>query len=547
MKKVTNLLLGCAAGLATVAGAQAADLPVKAKPVEYVRICSLYGEGFFFIPGTDTCLKIGGWVRYDQYFANTGGSAGPFNSGSTGRNDSFDSFDYGTRARTIATFDVRTQTEYGVLRAYYRGGFELTTNYTGQGVYYTERAFVDFAGFTFGKAQSFFDFAAHAWSIANGYAGAGPDTAAWGRNLMAYTATLGNGVTATISAEDTTSLRGALWDAGTNSMSLGSFPGPNTWTGVGAQSCAFGSVTSDQNIGSTAAPFSVSGACATGDYAAQSIPDIVGSLRVQQSWGSAQIAGATHQVRGNFYGNNVQSTIVVGPNQFTGVRPDDKWGWAVLGGVILNLPWNQGDKFWLEATYGEGTPCYVSFCQGIYDGNYLRFDGRNVAAAWALDGVFANVVGPAVTGLNGSGILLPTVWDVAVAVEHYWMPTLRTSLYGSVTSWDPGADGNAVMCASPQGPVRTAAGATPNYATGPVAGCDYSFRLWAVGSRTVWNPVKNLDVTGEVQFTQINQNMDPSRVLFNFGGAGNRAAGLYTPSDEGIVSGVVRIQRNFWP
>ena len=45
------------------AGAQAADLPVKAKPVEYVKICSLYGVGFYYIPGTDMCIKIGGWVR----------------------------------------------------------------------------------------------------------------------------------------------------------------------------------------------------------------------------------------------------------------------------------------------------------------------------------------------------------------------------------------------------------------------------------------------------------------------------------------------------
>ena len=61
MKMVKSLLLGSAAGLVAVAGAQAADLPVKAKPVEYVKICSLYGEGFFYIPGTDTCIKIGGW------------------------------------------------------------------------------------------------------------------------------------------------------------------------------------------------------------------------------------------------------------------------------------------------------------------------------------------------------------------------------------------------------------------------------------------------------------------------------------------------------
>src|SRR5262249_53037477 len=222
-----------------------------------------------------------------------------------------------------------------------------------------------------------------------------------------------------------------------------------------------------QNIGSATAPFAVSSSCATGDYAAQSIPDIIGSLRVEQSWGAAELAGALHQVRGNFYGNDVQSTITVGPNQFTGVRPDDKWGWAVLGGIVLNLPWNKGDKFWLEATYGEGTPCYVGICQDAYNGNYQRFDGRNVAAAWGLDGVFANVVGPAATGLNGSGILLPTNWDVVAAVEHYWTPALRTSLFGSITSWDPGTQGNAVMCASPNGPVRTTAGAAPHYATGP--------------------------------------------------------------------------------
>src|SRR5262249_17407965 len=111
MNMVKSLLLGSAAGLVAVAGAQAADLPVKAKPVEYVRICRLYGEGFFYIPGTDTCLKIGGWVRYDQYFGNTGGSGNPFLSGAAGRNDSFDSADYQTRARTVISFDVRTQTE----------------------------------------------------------------------------------------------------------------------------------------------------------------------------------------------------------------------------------------------------------------------------------------------------------------------------------------------------------------------------------------------------------------------------------------------------
>src|SRR3974377_1880771 len=62
MKMVKSLLLGSAAGLVVVGGAQAADLPVKAAPVQYVKICNLYGAGFFYIPGTDMCLNVGGWV-----------------------------------------------------------------------------------------------------------------------------------------------------------------------------------------------------------------------------------------------------------------------------------------------------------------------------------------------------------------------------------------------------------------------------------------------------------------------------------------------------
>src|SRR6185437_2320301 len=75
MKMVKSLLLGGAAGLLAVAGAQAADLPVKAKPVQYVKICSLYGAGFYYMPGTDTCLKVGGWVRAEYIYGGNGNFA----------------------------------------------------------------------------------------------------------------------------------------------------------------------------------------------------------------------------------------------------------------------------------------------------------------------------------------------------------------------------------------------------------------------------------------------------------------------------------------
>ena len=72
MKTIKSLVLGSAAGLLAMSGAQAADLPVKAKAVEYVRICSLYGAGFFYIPGTDTCIKLGGYLRVDTTFNGSG-------------------------------------------------------------------------------------------------------------------------------------------------------------------------------------------------------------------------------------------------------------------------------------------------------------------------------------------------------------------------------------------------------------------------------------------------------------------------------------------
>ena len=62
--KLKSLLFGSAAVIAAGTGAQAADLPTV-EPVEYVRICDAFGTGFYYIPGTDTCLKISGYVRVD--------------------------------------------------------------------------------------------------------------------------------------------------------------------------------------------------------------------------------------------------------------------------------------------------------------------------------------------------------------------------------------------------------------------------------------------------------------------------------------------------
>ena len=101
---IKSLLLGSAAALAAVSGAHAADAIVAAEPepLEYVRICDAYGAGYFFIPGSETCLKIGGYVRtegkwYDAY-----------------NPDSHNGTLWHTRAHL--SLDTATDTEYGPLK-----------------------------------------------------------------------------------------------------------------------------------------------------------------------------------------------------------------------------------------------------------------------------------------------------------------------------------------------------------------------------------------------------------------------------------------------
>jgi len=65
--KFRSLLLGTAAVFAVAGGAKAADL-AAAEAVDYVKVCDAYGAGYYYIPGTDTCLRIGGYVQEDIWY-----------------------------------------------------------------------------------------------------------------------------------------------------------------------------------------------------------------------------------------------------------------------------------------------------------------------------------------------------------------------------------------------------------------------------------------------------------------------------------------------
>src|SRR6266478_5275057 len=175
MKMVRGLILFSAAGLVAIGAAHAADLPVKAKAVEYVKVCSLYGAGFFYIPGTDTCIKLGGYLRVDTSFNTAGVQDQPAWSGDPGQMNRYRDY-FSTRSRLALTVDTRTATEYGVVRTFGQADFQFDTlggatynptsintslgnngnllNSAGGGYTAVEMGFIQFAGFTFGRSAS---------------------------------------------------------------------------------------------------------------------------------------------------------------------------------------------------------------------------------------------------------------------------------------------------------------------------------------------------------------------------------------------------------
>jgi hypothetical protein len=509
MKMVKSLLLGTAAGLVALSGAQAADLPVKAKPVQYVKICSLYGAGFYYIPGTDMCLKMGGWVRFETGYGDNGNiTSGQMSANVNNRNTS----NWAWRARGYITADARNQTEYGTVRSYIAIG--INTNSVGfdeqANQFSANRAFIQLAGFTFGISQSFYDF----YSVpATAFWGSYPasDTGDPGWEVMGYTAQFGNGLSATISAEQRR-LQQLV----------------NTGTSVGALPLA-GSVTG----GAYAAPgVGVAGGnVGAGAYGGWQIPDFVGNLRVDQAWGSAQIMGALHQVNAGYYGTSSGSIENSG-------HPSDAWGFAVGAGIKLLTPFiGTGDYFQAQVNYTQGALRYADFTPAA--NNYLQY-GQNAAYGVLSDGVF----GGSVAGGSASSVELTTAWGVNAAYEHFWNRQWKTSAYGGYLAISYDAAANAMLCNS-EGSANGISGAGTLAVA--AAGCDNNWQTWWVGTRTQFN----VDASTYVGLDIIYQDLLSAQTRNGIVAANTIPATTATSpisvSDQGIWSFRFRVHRDFYP
>ena len=228
------------------------------------------------------------------------------------------------------------------------------------------------------------------------------------------------------------------------------------------------------------------------------------------------------------------------------LSPNDAYGWAAMAGIVINLPWAKGDKFWIEGTVAHGAGAYAGWTNIALTqvNNYNRFNGANVAAAWAMDSVFGTL--PSTNGATGQQ--LTNFFSIAAAIEHYWTPALRSDFFASYSAVDYNDTATTLFCSSPQSPIRRiGAPNTPLNGTTVALGCNPDFNVWNVGVRTIWNPAPQFDVGVEVMYTRIETKNDPNQVALNFAGAGGRPAGVYLPSSESVWSSILRLQRNFWP
>jgi len=465
MKTLKSALLGSAAGLAAVASGQAADLPVKTKPVEYVKICSLYGAGFYYMPGTDLCIKVGGWVRGEFAWGSNGNITwGPFNGNQNNRLTSNEAL----RARGYITADVRNQTEYGTVRGYLAVG--LSTSDTGLQVANlvdsANRAFVQWAGMTAGLAQSFYEYySVPAMQYRGGYLPAS-DTGDIGWWVWAYTAQFGGGFSGTISAEArrTTQIinQNAITTAGGGTILPGAYV--SAVAGGGAQ-------------------FPANGA-----YGGMQSADVVGNLRVDQAWGGAQIMGALHQVNPSYYAPaNAAGTAIVAPLNGS---PGNSWGFAAGAGLKANVPFiAQGDWFQAQVNYTQGALRYLF---NSPNSNWGKVNGAAEAFGILSDCVYGGTIAAG----NNTGCHRTTAYGFNAGYEHYWTPAWHTSLYGAWYQVRYDAAANAMLCAIAgfgNGLFGAAAVAS--------AGCNMNWQAWGIGSRTQWDVTKTLYLGVEVLYS----------------------------------------------
>ena len=494
---LNKMLLGSAAVVMTVAGAQAADLPSKkAAPATYVKICDAYGAGFFYIPGTDTCVKVGGYVRVDYDYrperkntSNTNGASGAYVNASAGGASGVstgyslpatsgyawlgasgvytpngntpvtDTTTSGFYNRGTVQLDARTPTSMGVARTFM--ALRLETGSGPQAKSSTsaslEAAYIQWAGFTAGQGAQPFAYMS-SWAYNTHYWGGWPN----GVRQLTYTAVLGGGFSATAGITDMHNYNAVATPAKDTSNAA-------VWAGTaeGLDTPGYNGIV------------------------------YVGNVRYDQSWGNVQVMGAAH-TGGNLSQDKVSGAATA--DSSTGVK---KSGYAVGVGATFKLPMlAAGDEIQMTAVYADRLA------------NLLADSGINTPSASAYG---SNPIGGPATKFQDA-----TGWVVGAQLRHYWTANFRSQVYAAYTSREQHYD--TIVSGS-------VANNNAVYAKG--TGTAYS-----LGKAFIYSPAKDFDIGLEFNYIRASWDLAAVKTVTAFKAA---TSGM---NENNLVT-KLRIQRNF--
>ena len=466
------------------ASASAADLPSrKAAPAEYVKICSAYGNGFFFIPGTDTCVRIGGAARFDFHY-NPGRSiinaaTGAVSQVAANQDTS------GMEVRGILSVDGRTETPYGTVQTVFRwrltmtDGIRATSSPANFQTSYApkeqgaapgntlERAYIRFGGLSVGVIDD--EFSPMPSLFLNGNFTPGFTN---GVKAIGYTQTFGGGFSANLQIQ------------------------------------ARGDFAYDSTTSTAVAPSAV----ATGGrntYVTQLDTgyNLVGVLRNDASWGMAQVGVAI--------GNNSTSTAPNTTNNLL-LGPQTYASWAISPVVNIKLPMiAPGDNIWLQFAYGHGM---IGEVTGNSASN-LTSDSSNKRALGGVQRVDTNLVP---TNVTAAGVPvsygLEDAYMLFAGYTHFWTPSLRSSFGAMYMRFlPPTANANGV-------------GAGLNTQNG-------SATLWQVQGNLIWSPTRQFDIGVELAYGEMKSRIQNPTAAFVAAGS----PGL----NNSILMSKMRLQRTF--
>ena len=375
--KLKSLILG-AAGMFAVTGAQAADLPPAPEPVDYVRVCDAFGSGFFYIPGTDSCLRLRGRLRTEARYrsekSNSIYDALPTPAGvrrlsvvgaSAGRRNTSPFF---MRARGYWGWDHRTNTDIGLVRAFFRGYIDRDTQDSNGTSLNLDFAFIQIGGLTVGYSDLIIEPVYLSYTLIHNWSVPGMDEETV---LAQYVYSFGNGF----------SVGAVIFDP--TAGSFGSNPRSNFLAGSGAAGTEYGGVR---------------------------MPNVGGALTYDGSIGTFRLSGFVQDVRPN----NPAGPALIGS--------DHDIGWGVGFSGDIGVPLGTNTRIGFNSQYADGAISFVNADLPSYGADFSvnGVGSTTTTRAWSvgaglttqvaerltfnLGGGYTRASNSNVTGLAGFGI-----------------------------------------------------------------------------------------------------------------------------------------------